>query len=135
MKHIHGLSITLLTTTTNTGDEPIIEHAPSRLQQSAVIRFNGQVGTRNISLPAGQSFKVVLDLDEDFKIYKATGIKITIVANDKNGAQRCGFWWLDVKAVREDEAEFVIEGFEGFGAAKGGKADFVMPEIDRELVS
>lgn len=134
MKHVHGIEIRL---TDLKGNAITEAQSPSR-NETALLRFNGQVGSRSISIAAGNAFRVLIKLHKEFKIYKAEGIKIVIVAdgtcvqedneNDDNYGlrQRYGLWWLDVGKAQLGR-EFAIEGFTSSNKAE---AKFLAPEVD-----
>ena len=81
MKHIHGISIRL----TSPNGTLISESPPTKRTEHSLLRFNGQVGSRNVCLKPGQAFKVEITIHKNFKIYKATGIKV----RKAHDADRC----------------------------------------------
>lgn len=137
MKHIHGIEIRLL----DDKGRLVAEGTPAKRTESSLLRFNGQVGSRNVCLKPGKRFKICVTIHRNFKFYAAEGVKIVIVADgtyagDPNGRvrQRYGLWWID---ENEHRKEFVIEGFTVWNERRASReecTDFFVPEVDSECL-
>lgn len=141
MKHIHGVEIRLL----DHNGIPIAEGAPHKRTESSLLRFNGQVGSRNICLRPGKKFRVEVSIHNKFKFYAAGGVKIVIVANgiyagdpERRVHQRHGMWWIDAKddmngpALSGEGMRYVIEGFTVWNKRRASREEytsFLAPDV------
>ncbi|KAK4548192.1 hypothetical protein LTR36_010061 [Oleoguttula mirabilis] len=128
MRHKHGIEVTLQ----DTAGSQVTEYANT--YATGLHKYNGKVGSRLISVKPGKTFQVCITIGEDFKIYKAKGVKIVIVAIRSDAAsgklvRRSQAWWVGVDGS-EPEAEYVLEYFTNGEdiTAKNQRVAFAMPQ-------
>lgn len=128
MKHVHGVAVTLQACK----GLGITEYSNPYARD--LHRYNGRVGSRLISEKVGRAFRVCVSIGEDFKMYKAKGVKVVVVAlchspEDGKLVRRSQAWWVEVNG-KEPEAEYVLESFTNGRdiKAKNQRAAFAMPQ-------
>lgn len=77
MRHIDGIKVYLKQSDGNRYGE---YHSPYEIQQDASV---GCIGSRLVAGASGESFEVVVRFDEDFKIFRASGVFIGVAIGDK----------------------------------------------------
>ncbi|KAK5122816.1 hypothetical protein LTR85_003731 [Meristemomyces frigidus] len=109
MKHIHGVEVTLHAA----NGSQITEHANTYAK--GLAKYSGRVSSRLMSEKPGKPFRVCIAIGENFKIYKAEGVKIVIVVVRQDAAsrkvvRRSQAWWLEVNG-KKPAAEYVLDCF------------------------